>query len=376
MPRPKFSPEELKPTGKMYPGMAWRGVPDTPAFNRPITPLENFKLLFDGKKPYWFPVVGREKAEIQGFRPRINPDNVINRFVADGGPPIDYNAVGTVVRSSWFDLEWHFVEQVGGMTVDPKTTKILDIARWEDYVSIPDLDAMDWDSCAKQNVDYLKTDLLNQFSVWCGLWERLMALMDVVELCIAMCDEDKKPGLHRFFDQYSNFIIDYIGRVKDRCNIHSVVLFEDWAHKYGPFMAPDTAREMLLPYIQRIVNYVHSRGMYHQIHTCGNVELLLPVFFETGADIWVGQTDLNDVEAYAKKYKDQKFTFGVPAPAIGPEASESEMREAAQKFVEEYKDCRIAVSYTTLTPSGPKPLHPGLTDAIYEYSRIAYQNED
>jgi hypothetical protein len=47
-----------------------------------------------------------------------------------------------------------------------------------------------------------------------------------------------------------------------------------------------------------------------------------------------------------------------------------EVRRAAKAWVEEYKDCHVALLRT------PGITHPGLSNAIYEYSRIAYQNEE
>ena len=382
MARPKFSPDEFKPTGKMYPGLNIKignlnGIPATPVPNRPIGPFENYKLIAEGKRPYWIPVVGSIMSDTAMFRPRINPDNVANHQVFDGGPRLDFSEYGDVIHSNWFNLDWYWVESIGGATVYPGAPKVPDITRWEDYVSIPKLDDMDWETCAKQNVEYLAGDRLNQLGIQCGLWERLIALMDAAEACIAVVDEDQKVGVHRFFDQYTELLIGYIGRMKDVCNITSVVQHEDWAHQMGPFISPNTAREMLLPYMRRIIDYVHSRGMLFEIHCCGDSRLLVPVFIETGADMWTGQDTLNDMGGYAKKYKDSRFVFGVPAPDIGPEVSEQEMRKAASDWVDEYKDCNVAVSF--MRPVGgppPKPFHPGLREAIYEFSRIAFHNQD
>lgn len=382
MARPKFSTDEFKPTGKMYPGVKLRignnnEIPSTPVLNKPIGSYDNFKLIFEGKKPYWIPVVGSPgTSDTTMFRPRINPDNVANHQLFDGGPRFPYEDYPDVIHSDWFDLKWQWVDSIGGATVYPGNPKVPDMTNWEEYTSIPDLDKMDWETCAKQNVDYLATDRMNQLGIQCGLWERLMALMDVVEACIALVDEDQKDGVHRFFDKYADFLIGYIGRMKDVCDINSVMLHEDWAHQMGPFISPDTAREMLLPYLQRIVDYVHSRGMLFEIHCCGDCKMLVPLFIESGADMWNGQPNLNDMGGYAKQYKDSNFVFGVMAPDIVPEVSYEDMRKAAREWVDEYKDYKVAVSF--MRPLGEPVLqfHPKLREALYEYSRIAYQDED
>ena len=381
MARPLFSPEEHNPTGRFYDSgtlTSFLGIemPPEPVLNRPISPKENWRLLFDGKKPYWIPACGVMTPDVNMFRPRINGDNIANHQVFDGGPPFPYKDNGGVAKSDWFDIEWQFDGDIGGATVRPGNPKVTDITRWEKYVQMPDLDSMDWKTCAEQNVKYLDTNKMSQLGIQCGLFERLMALMDVAEACIALCDEKQKPSVHRFLDQYADFLIGYIGRMADVCNIDCVLIHEDWAHQRGPFMSPDMAREMLLPYSKRIVDYVHSRGMSYEIHCCGACELLVPVFIETGADIWFGQPRLNDMGGYAKKYKGSQLVFGVLAPELKPDASDEDVRIAASEWVDEFKDCRVACSNMRPFDEMDKPINMGIFPAIYEFSRIAYQNED
>ena len=68
-----FNEEELKLTGHNAPLRF--GDEGAPVFNRPITPKENLNMLFEGKTPYWMPVIGMRGWDIQVFRPRMFPDN-------------------------------------------------------------------------------------------------------------------------------------------------------------------------------------------------------------------------------------------------------------------------------------------------------------
>jgi len=379
MSRPKFNPNELKSTGAFYPkgGVDFSGmeIPPEPIRNKPISPRENWKLLLEGKKPYWIPISGFFMSDSVQFRPRIHPDNIANHQVMDGGPPFDFSNLGNVIEGL-NGLMWHWVEDVKGATMQPGKPVVPDINRWEEFISFPDLDGWDWDSLEKDNIEYLGTNKMNQLGIQCGLWERLMAMMDVVEACIAMYEDDQKIGVHRFFDTYADWIIDYIRRVADRVRIDSVTIHEDWAHERAPFFSPDIAREMILPHQKRIIDYVHSRGMLYDIHCCGACQMLVPVFIESGADFWGGQTALNDLRSYAKQYKDTNFIFGVPSPEIEPEESEEVVRAAVKKWVDDYKNCRVAVGGMRPMAQMGKQFHPMINDAIYEYSRIAYQDEE
>jgi len=98
----------------------------------------------------------------------------------------------------FFDLNWVYVPVAGGSTVAPGKPKIEDMSEWEKYISMPDLDALDWDRCENNNKDYLDTPQHNQLGILCGFWERLMSLMDVEGAAVALIDEDQSEGLIAF----------------------------------------------------------------------------------------------------------------------------------------------------------------------------------
>ncbi|MCL2137873.1 MAG: hypothetical protein FWH40_10235 [Coriobacteriia bacterium] len=379
MARPKFDPKELEPTGEFYPrGATFANMPEqplAPKLNLPITPAENIMLLASGKKPYWFPTGGFGGGDIVGFRPRINPDNIANHQIFDGGPTFDYSGYGDIITSAWFNLDWERSD-IGGSMTRPGAPKIPDITHWEDYVSMPDLDTHDWESCRIQNIEYLGSDRFHQLGIQFGLWERLMALMDVAEAAIALVDEDLKPHTHRFLDTYCNFLIDYIRRIKEICNIQGVVIHEDWAHQRGPFFSAATASEMLVPYVKRITDFCHANGMLYEIHMCGEVTKLIPCYFEAGVDMWSAiQPLLYDTESIVKQYKDERFIWSMTAPPVSLELSDSEARQAAEDFVNEFKDCKVIVSYARFGDDFPG-YHPKFKEYVYEYSRLAFQDED
>jgi len=386
MARPAFDPKELEPTGELYVGMAagfdGMPMPPDPVLKRPIPVKQNLRMLLEGKRPYWIPTGGFFAADLQGFRPRINPDNIANHQIFDGGPEFSYEEAGIIktsrygdhIHSWWFDLDW-ITTDVGGAMFLPGAPKIPDITEWEKYVQMPDLDSplMDWDSLAEQNAAYLGTDKMNQLGIQCGLWERLMALMDATDACMALYDEDLKPHTHRFLDAYCNFLIDYIKRIKDRVDIECVCIHEDWAHQRGPFFSAETASEMLVPYVKRITDFLHANDMFYEIHMCGATEKLIPCYLEAGVDIWSAiQPLLYDSLALVKEYKDEPLAFCVMPPRVTNDASDEEMREAAQKFVEDYKDCNLMLMYFDMDPEAPM-YHFGYQNAIYEFSRKAFQ---
>lgn len=370
MSRPAFSPAEFEITG-MYPGVqtdmfeiyGMQSLPEYPMLNRPISAKENWKLLFAGEKPYWIPAGGWIFCDINVFRPRLHPDNVACHIIFDGEEMYSYDS--NKMLSSWFDLEWEFVKEAGGATVHPGNPKVKDINEWEKYITMPDLDELDWEGCKVNNQKFLDVDKVNQLGILSGLWERLMSLMDVDNAAIAMIDEDEKEGVKRFFDQYADLIIDYITRMKEIVPIDAVLIHDDWGHQHSTFLSIDTYREMLLPYYERIINKVHELGMWFELHSCGKNQTLVPIYLEMGVDLWCPQT-MNDIDMLLETYKDEPIAFGVPEPVLAPDASEDEIKAAAKEWVEKYKDYK-AVQYFMAAP-------PSFSTYVYEYSRKAFQN--
>ena len=387
MARPKFDPKEMEPIGFYPPAVGFEGMPPMPPepkFDRPIGPKENLQCLLEGGTPYYWPTGGWMMCDMQQFRPRICPDNIANHQVFDGGPAFDYaplikqSRYGDHINSWWFDLDW-ITTDIGGAMFLPGAPKIPDITHWEDYVSMPDLDSIPqeaWDELEEQNKEYLSTGKLNQLGIQCGLWERLMALMDATEAALALYDEDLKPHTHRFLDTYCNFLIDYITRIKERCDIHCVVIHEDWAHARGPFFSKETASEMLVPYVKRITDFLHAQGMFYEIHMCGAVEMLVPCYIEAGVDIWSAiQPELYDSFKILKDYKDEKIAFCITPPDVTMDASEEEADKAAKDFVDEYKDCNVMLSWMKMDPDFAG-FHPAYINGMFKYSRIAYEDCD
>lgn len=62
------------------------------------------------------------------------------------------------------------------------------------------------------------------------------------------------------------------------------VIWGDVAYKRGTFMSPDYWRRYFKPWVARMVEYAHERGLFVIYHGCGNVKRILPDFIEMGVD--------------------------------------------------------------------------------------------
>lgn len=347
---------ELEVTGE-YKSM-FPGAPGAPRYNTPISPKENMKLLLDGKKPLWMP----SSYDIFTFVPKVNPDNVARGFVVDSDHLDLKNAGG----EDLFGVQWIYVPQVGGSMVRPGSPKVPDITRWEDYISFPDLDRFDWQASAEKNREFLSSDRMNVVWVLNGLFERLISFVDFENAALAMIDEDQQDAVHRLFDALCNFYDKLFEIYRNHYNADVIYFHDDWGSQRAPFFSLSTVREMLVPYLSRVVESCHRRGMYFEFHSCGKNELLVSAMIEAGVDMWTPQP-MNDYKMLLEKYGD-KIIIGV-SPAVAPESTEEEALAALERFIDEYKDYR-----TYATAMFPPATARKAREVLYSRTRQLYNS--
>ena len=357
-----FSPREFDVIGSTISGTRMFkmnaggvNVPETePVYNRPISDRENWKLWFAGETPCWLPFGGWIDNDITIFRPRMNPDNLATHLVFDAQPLPEYDP--SLTMTGWFGLDWVYVPIAGGATVKPGNPLLEDVNDWREKLTMPDLDALDWEGCAAANRDYLDNPRMNQLGILSGLWERLISLMDVDGAAIAMIDEDQSEALNDFFGAYSDFLIEYIRRCKEHFNIDCVLIHDDWGHQKSSFFSLNTAMEKLVPHLRRITDAVHELGMSFELHSCGKNEALVPAYIAAGVDMWCPQA-INDIMMLGEKYRDQPITFGLQVFPVSAGADEEQQRQVARDWFDSVKDYRIINAARNTPPAAVRELY-------------------
>ena len=65
-----------------------------------------------------------------------------------------------------------------------------------------------------------------------------------------------------------------------------------------------TTAEMVVPAMKKLTDYVHSKGMYCDLHSCGHIELQVPNMIAAGWDSW-SPMPMNDTMMLHEKYGDK-----------------------------------------------------------------------
>ena len=356
---PKFDPKELKVVAETP---ASPIMPSMKIYDYPVSPREGYKALLR-RKPYWQVMA----LESQMFMPKLLPDNVARAFVIEAEM---INPVTEGGGPDMFGIEWEYIQQVGGSMVRPGKPFMEDANEWYDKLVWPDIDKWDWEGTAKRNEGFLSNE--NTFVVsWFqnGWYERLISFMDFEGAVLAVFDEDQKPAVHALFDKLTDLyirifdkFITYFPRIDGFC-IH-----DDWGSQKETFFSPAVAEEMIVPYMRRVTDFLHSKGKFAELHSCGMALKQVPNIIAAGWDCWCPQA-MNDTQLMYELYGD-KLIIGVIPDQFDPETTPEDVqramaREYADKFCNPDKP-----SYFNYY--GAAVLTPAYREELYIRSRENY----
>lgn len=355
--RVQFSPEELEVRGEF--STTKKGAIPRKRYSTPVMPKENYREVFNRRLPLWIPCENDTKQMFPG----VNPDNHARGqiFEASHIPPeeiVDFHDM--------FGIKWVYDFGVGGSMVVPGAPLLTNVNDWESAIKFPDIDKWDWEGARKANAEFVsEPDRLLTITISTGLFERLISFMDFQNAALALIDEDQGEALHALFSRLCDLYDSIIGKYKECFNPDLICFHDDWGGQQSPFFSLGTVREMLVPYLSRVAESVHSRGMFLDLHSCGKIEMLVPAMIEAGVDSWTGQP-MNDKDFLYERYGDRLILGVDPDVSFGPELSDEEAVAAAKRFVARYApnyETKPVLAYTKFVAPN------SYIETVYEESR-------
>ncbi len=153
-----------------------------------------------------------------------------------------------------------------------------------------------------------------KLSAACGsvfIWELLRISLGDYQLFMSLLDDpdwilDFNRTYTDFFKTYYTYIFKNIAKPDH------VWLYEDLSYNKGPFCSPDIIREYFVPFYQEMTDFFHSYDLPVVLHSCGNVEALLPLIVESGFDA-LNPMEVKagcDVVRFAENYGDKLSFLG------------------------------------------------------------------
>ncbi|MDR1299045.1 MAG: methyltransferase [Oscillospiraceae bacterium] len=332
------------------------------------------------REPWWQMM---QAMDAQIFSPAVVPDNVARAFCFEGAAP--RATEDKAINPDMFGVEWEYIAQVQGSMVRPGKPFLEDIEEWYDKIVWPDIEKWDWEGSAKlNNGTFLRHTAFNQMWFQTGWYERLISLLDFENAVLAVFDEDSQEHVHKFFDKLTDLYI----RIFDKAiatfpEIHAFFIHDDWGSQKAPFFSPAVAEEMIVPYMKRVTDFLHSKGKFCELHSCGNNYKQIPNYIKAGWDAWAPQL-MNDSYKIYDDFGDKLLiaTFPQNIPDDIMALASTDERGAAFAKLPEDEQRRIAREYADRVCVAGKPsfynfyaahfLTPAFREELYIRSRENY----
>lgn len=268
-----------------------------------LTPRENFRQFYNHQIPEWLPDYRKDRQNVactfleKMERPRDpdNPDLPLRKGKGKDGFGV-----------------WYRVEESSFAAPSPDTQAemvIKDITHWRDYVTMPDLEKVDWETMAAKDLANVDTSKFLNMSIGHGLYERLHFFMGMNEANIALMEEPE--AIEDFFTTYFDYKIALVDKLAQYYScVDMLEVSDDWGHKNGLFVSPNTWDELFAPQVSRLIRHVKSKGFLYLQHSCGKNERLIPHMIDAGIDCWTSSQAINDLHGIVAIYGDRFICSG------------------------------------------------------------------
>lgn len=205
-----------------------------------------------------------------------------------------------------------------------------------------------------------------KFEAWGNLfiWELLRSSLGDVGMFEALLDEPE--WIMDFNRTYTSFFKLYYQKLIETCGKpDGVWLYDDFAYNKGPFCSPDILRELFLPFYQEMTSFFHSYDIPVILHSCGNVESLLPLFVEFGVDA-LNPMEVKagcDVVRFAEKYGEKLSYIGGLDVRLLEEGNRCKIRKEIERITSAMRKLKVGYAFGT-----DHSVTPNVDFEIYKYA--------
>ncbi len=206
-----------------------------------------------------------------------------------------------------YGVRWEFADNSSCPATDKFT--LTDITKWEEQVTFPDLDAIDWKAKAeKELAGYDPETQIIDYAMGNGPFERLLAWMGYQYLIDAILDEPEacEALLNKWVEHRLHFIELVAKYYKPDC----ITIYDDVAFERGLFLTRDMYEDLIQPATKTVVDAIKATGAFAINHCCGKAEELVENFIDEGYDAWTSAQPMNDLAGVLEKYHDKLTVIG------------------------------------------------------------------
>lgn len=282
-----------------------------------------------------------------------------------------------------FGVLWDYEPEAEGGTYPALNGyTIKDLDTWQEQITIPDVDAMDW---SKITLDWgyggevVRLDELDRENhVVCGivefgLFERSYLLLGMEAALMSYVTEPEK--MSELISALADFKIAVISRFFEVAKPDMIWFGDDWGTQKSLFLRPAVWRSVIKPHLRRVYECMRERNLIIDQHSCGKIEAIFGDIVELGAHIWNPCQPCNDLAQLKKQYGDQiTFEGGIDSQFVlnRPGVTVEEVRAEVRGRID---DMASGGGYIA-SPSHSVPYSPeilfAMEDEIQRYGRAFY----
>ena len=273
-----------------------------------------------------------------------------------------------------FGVRWSFEQGAEGGTFpahDGHT--IRDLARWREQITIPDVDALDWQPTVEAARQIDRGESLVCAFVEMGLFERSYLLLGMEEALMAFLAEPEL--MERLIGAVADYKIRLIERFHEAAGLDMVWYGDDWGTQANLFMPPATWRRIIKPHTRRIYDCIKRRGAIVNQHSCGRIESIFADMVEMGADMWNPCQPCNDLAWLKRRYGGRiAFCGGIDSQFVlaRPGATAEEVRKEVRRRIDELAAGGGYIAAPSHSVPYDKQLLAAMNDEIATYGRQVY----
>ena len=90
--------------------------------------------------------------------------------------------------------------------------------------------------------------------------------------------------IKKVFDDRGKFVLEMVKRVSEWGEDGMVLMGDDYGYKNGILMNPKYYNQYIFPWLERICNTAHKKGLKFLLHSCGDISLILEDIIKSGVD--------------------------------------------------------------------------------------------
>ena len=246
---------------------------------------------------------------------------------------------------------------------------IPDITKWQEYLIVPDFDAIDFSAAAEKDMAQVdRENTLVNIMMESGPFERAIALLSMEEALAAMYEEPE--CFSALLTKLTDIRVELIDRIAAAYKPDIILQMDDLGSERAPLISVDLYRKLIKPCHIRQSEAIHRNGCIHLQHSCGRMAEFIEDLLEVGVDMIHPLQDCNDHAACLRKYGDRVTFYGCTGRVkTRPDASPEEVRADIRRVCDTFGPYR---NFIVQTGCGTRALTAEQQDELARYGREIY----